>query len=263
MQRRANLLILIGIAVFVLGGALVFVALRNNDSTSSSKASSTKVSVLVATQDLKPGTLGDDVLSANDVSVQQVPVGDRKTNAISATAALSGQIVISAVHKGDQVTAANLRTQSVRAQSITIPSGKQAVAVTLPFTPAAAAYAAPGDEVNVYVVVRPGDPGSPPNAPYTSLIVSNASVLDVSQQVAPQAGDVAAASDPSASAATKPTTDANRTGAGSITYLLALSPSDASKVIFASSMNQLYFTVVRHGDPAVTAGPTNYGNVNP
>jgi Flp pilus assembly protein CpaB len=251
-------LILVGIAVFVLGGALVFVALRNNDNGSSPKASATKVSVLVATQDLKPGALGDDVLTANGVTVQQVPVSDRKAGAVTSTAALSGQILTSAVHKGDQLTSANLRAQSARAQSITIPSGKQAVAVTLPFTPAAAAYAAPGDEVNVYAVVRPGDPGAPPNAPYTQLIVSNVSVLDVSQQVAPQASDVAAAADSTGTSAEK-----NRTGAGSLTYLLALTPSEASKVIFTSSMNELYFTVVRHGDPASTAGATNYGNVNP
>lgn len=260
MQRRANLLILVGIAVFVLGGALVFVALRNNDTGGTAKASATKVSVVVATQDLKPGALGDDLLSADNVTVQQVPVSDRRANAVTSTAALSGEILISGVKKGDQLTTGNLRTQSVRAQSITIPAGKQAVAVTLGFTPAAAAYAAPGDEVNIYAVVRVGDPGAPPDAPYTHMLVSNVQVLDVSQQVAPQASDVTTAAD---SSTAKSPSSANRTGAGSITYLLALNPTDASRVIFTSEMNELYFTVVRHGDPASSAGATNYGNVNP
>ncbi len=251
MQRRANVLVLVGLAVVIVGGGLVLLTLRHDKGSSSSAT----VPVVVAKANIDQGTTGDDLIASGKVTVEKVAASKRSPNAISSLAALSGQITIRSLRAGEQLATDSVRTQSLRAQAIRIPPGKTGVAVTLPFTAAGGGYAGPGDTINVYTWQAPSDPGSP--IPVSKLLVANVTVLDVSQQVAPALdtnGGVTTASN----GATAP-----RPAGQSLTYLLALDPAEAEHVIFATSFNHLYFTIVHKGDaPASTPG-VKYGNQLP
>jgi hypothetical protein len=115
--------------------------------------------------------------------------------------------------------------------SFTIPDGKQAVAVQVPYVGGLAGYAQPGDTVNVYGNAEKGAIGDL-TFPATRLLLSGVQVLAVT---GPPPG----------------------AGTGNVTYLLALDASQAEQVVFFARFESLWLTLVPKGQPkAQTAGRT-------
>jgi hypothetical protein len=115
--------------------------------------------------------------------------------------------------------------------SFTIPEGKQAVAVQVPFVGGLAGYARAGDTVNVYGNVEKGTLGSIPS-PATRLLLSGVQVLAV-------------------------TGPAPGTEAGNTTYLLALDAAQAEQVVFFARFESLWLTLAPKGQkPLQTSGRT-------
>jgi Flp pilus assembly protein CpaB len=118
--------------------------------------------------------------------------------------------------------------------SFTIPEGKQAVAVQMPYIAGLAGYAKAGDVVNVYGNVdEKGAGAATPALPATKLILPGVQVLAV----------------------TGPGPGAD---AGNATYLLALDANQAEQVIFFAKNQSLWLTLVPKGQPVApaTAGHT-------
>jgi len=115
--------------------------------------------------------------------------------------------------------------------AFTIPAGKNAVAVSVAYVPGAAGFVRPGDGVNIYATVKNGKlplPGL--NPPEAKLILSNVEVLFASG-AAPGAGT------------------------GSLVFVLALDPNQAEQVIFFTTYESLYFSLVpKNAPPAATSG---------
>ena len=121
---------------------------------------------------------------------------------------------------------------SVAPTSFTIPEGKQAVAVQLPFVGGLAGYAKAGDTVNVYGNAAADSLGDLP-FPATRLLLPGVEVLAVSGP-APGAE------------------------AGNVTYLLALDAAQAEQVVFFSKFESLWFTLAPKGQAKPqTAGRTH------
>lgn len=244
-MKRANVLMIAGALLLVLGVALVW-ALGQDEGDDVAEP---QVAVLVARADLSAGQAGEEVVAAGRVGVEKVPASEAVEGVLGSTTAMAGNVLATDVAEGEQVVATDVRVAALRNASITIPDDKQAVAVTVDFTAGAAGYAAAGDRVNVYVNVPPGTQGAP-KAPYTKLLLSNVEVLDVSNELAPQrAEEVTAAS-------ATPTTA--RTTTGDLTLLLALDAGQAEQVVFAASQNQLWFTVVPKDQADSTTGGVDY-----
>ncbi|HEY4378655.1 MAG TPA: Flp pilus assembly protein CpaB [Acidimicrobiales bacterium] len=237
MTKRPNILVGLGIALFLVGGAIVFFVLQGGHH--SSHDSNRKVPVLVARADVATGATGDDLVSGDKVAVEQVEESERAPDALSSTSSLAGQIVSSQIGKGGQVRSANLRPQTLRSASVRIPKGHQAVAVSVDYTAGVAGYAGPGDHVNLYASVSGEKAGAP--ASLTGLLLSDITVLDVSKEVAPlRAG-------PATSDST--TTGTARRGDDSdITLLLSVTSQEANQIVFANQFNSLYFTVLPDHD---------------
>jgi hypothetical protein len=108
--------------------------------------------------------------------------------------------------------------------SFTIPEGKQAVAVQMPYVAGLAGYAKAGDIVNVYANAEKGPLGDLAY-PATRLLFGNVSVLAVT---APGPG----------------------AGSGNATYLLALDAAQAEQAIFFARFESLWLTLVPKGQPA-------------
>ena len=117
--------------------------------------------------------------------------------------------------------------------SFTIPAGKQAVAVQVPYVAGLAGYAKAGDIVNVYGNIDASGAGATPAPPATKLILSGVEVLAV----------------------TGPGPGAD---SGNATYLLALDANQAEQAIFFAKFQSLWLSLVPKGQPTSpqTAGHT-------
>jgi len=117
---------------------------------------------------------------------------------------------------------------------VKIPTGKEALEVQLPAVQGLAGYAKTGDRVNVYGTFKDHQPNNAvKGAPLTKLVLSNVEVLS-----------------------------AVNNGAN-VTYVLAVNPNEAEQVIYLSSFEGLWLTLVRDGAPTVGGTPGhNASNVS-
>ena len=231
MHKRSNLLLLVGVAAFVVGAALVVSILRNDDDGTRS-ANSGKV--LVAAQAIPAGTTGGDAVGKQLVTLRDVPASVRATDVLTDPAQLTGRVLDIDVAAGEQIKASALRPMALRTGAITIPAGKQGVAVQLPFVAGGAGYVGAGDLVNIYgnVAERSDAP------PVTKLVLANVKVLDVSNEIAPRV-----------------TSDEARPAGTNVTYLLALDPDQAERVIYLAANAQLWLALQNADGGAVPATP--------
>lgn len=117
------------------------------------------------------------------------------------------------------------------APAVKVPAGKEAVAVQVPTVPGLAGYAKAGDRVNVYGTFKDRQPNAGARGvPLAKLILADASVLAVT---APAAG----------------------AEGGTATYLLAVSPGDAEKVIYLASFEGIWLSITPDGAPAIGNTP--------
>jgi Flp pilus assembly protein CpaB len=180
-NAKSTRIIAIGVGVFVIGGALLFLLLRGGSSTPKHKT-----------------------LAA----------------APTTSTTIAGAVSVSAT-----------APTALPVLSFKIPDGMNAVAVPMDYFAGIGGYARTGDQVNVYMVFGK-DCASQPQPSGVKLLLSNVKVLEV-------LGSAPAASGTAAS------------------YLLALSPQDAERVIFAEKFESLYFTLTTNNEqPAGTAGVT-------
>jgi Flp pilus assembly protein CpaB len=114
--------------------------------------------------------------------------------------------------------------------SFTIPDGKQAVAIQMPFVAGLAGFAKAGDTVNVYGVIDEKGAGAEPAPPASKLILPGVQVLAVT---APAPG----------------------ADAGNATYLLALDAPQAEQAIFFAKFQSMWLTLVPKGQPKAPATP--------
>jgi hypothetical protein len=144
---------------------------------------------------------------------------------------------------GKDKTAASTTTTTVQAGTVvvnaaapaapttfTIPEGKQAVAIQMPFVAGLAGYAKAGDTVNIYGVVDERGAGVEPAPPVSKLLLPGVQVLTVT---APPPG----------------------AEGGNATYLLALDAAQAEQAIFFAKFQSLWLTLVPKGQPKAPATP--------
>ena len=261
-KRSNNLIIVLGLVTAVVGGGLVLLLLgRDGGDESAEGSSGGTVPVLVSKRSIAQGTAGADLGDA--VEVKQVPAEVRSSDALVSLGELAERTTTVEIAPDQQLRSAFFRQRTARGEAIKVPDGKQAVAMTIPFTNAGGGYVGPGDRINIYALVGrqngavaplcgeglcpSGDPRGPQAT--SQLVLANVEVLDVSQELAPAivtngqpaTGEAAAARGVGAS----PT----------LTYLMALDATQAEKAIFFSRFGEVYLTLVPRGQPdATTAG---------
>ncbi len=174
-RNRSTALIAIGAAVFVVGAALTFILLRDDD-------------------------------------------GDSKVSAAAPTASVSQAAPAAQPAPG-------------AAPTVKVPAGKEAVAVQVATVPGLAGYAKTGDRVNIYGTFKDRQPNAGARGvPLAKLILADAEVLAVT---APAAG----------------------AEGGTATYLLAVNPGDAEKVIYLASFEGIWLSITPDGAPAIRDTP--------
>ncbi len=118
--------------------------------------------------------------------------------------------------------------------TFTIPEGKQAVALQMPYVAGLAGYTKAGDTVNIYATVEKGQTGDVP-PPTARLVLPSVDVLAV-------------------------TSPAPGAEAGNAVYLLALDAAQAEQAIFFSRFESLWMTLVPKGQPKAQTTGRSYKN---
>jgi Flp pilus assembly protein CpaB len=230
VRSRSNLLVLLGIAFFVVGGVLVYL-ITDDDGDGGSKAAE-QVQVVIATTDIEAGSLANDLIEENKLRAVEIDPARLVAGAIGSLTQLEGATFTQGFGANQQITQVGVQLANNR--TFTIPEGFDAVAVQLEFVPGVAAYVSPGDHINLYGAA----------SERAELVLTNVEVLDVDLTIPPRRGS---------------TTDSNtsatpRASTSAVTYLLALHPDDAEKVIYLTQFQALYASLTADGaDPA---GPT-------
>jgi len=266
-KRSNNLIIVLGLVTAVVGGGLVLLLMgRGGDKgTPAAGSSGDTVPVLMSKRSIKLGSAGADLGDA--VEIKQVPAVTRSSDALVSLGELAERTTTVDIGPGQQLRSAFFRQRTARGEAIKVPDGKQAIAMTIPFTNAGGGYVGPGDHINLYALVGRQNgivaplcgtglcPGGDPKAAQASaqLVLANVQVLDVSQEVAPATVTNA-----------QPAADGQvARGAGAsptLTYLMALDASQAEKAIFFSRYGEVYLSLVPEGQPDATTGGRDQTN---
>ena len=260
MRQRSNLIILFGIAFFLVGGAIVFLVLNDEDddgggSAAGGTGAAAEVSVLVAAADIPANTLATEAIADGLLATEQVATGAQPVGAITTADALENRIFAVAVEEGTAITTTQLATRSL--SNVQIPEGFDGVAITVDYTNGGAGYVAPGDTINVYGVFGAGETGDAglssageQPVPRTELILTNVRVLDVSAQ---QGTSV---QQPAQDPATGGQQTLGRQPLDTpLTYLLALRPTDAERLVQVTSFADLYLSLTADNAPNVGDTP--------
>ena len=212
MRSRNNLIIAVGIVLALLGAGTAVAYVKGSDSSTKDTRA-----VVVAT---KPVAAGATAASAG-LAVKRLPSDAVPANAVTSTAALTGQVALVAVSAGQVVTPAMFGVQGVAtAGGVVLPKGKKGIGVELAFAPGGLRYVVPGNKIDIITSLR-GD-----GIARTQVLLTGIEVIATT----PGTGTGA------------PT--AVTSGAGNLDFLLAVSEAEALKIVNAQAAKQsLYFVL--------------------
>jgi pilus assembly protein CpaB len=232
MGKRSNLIVTLGLAVFIVGAAATYLVVRNSDDGVASSAN--RVSVLVASKPIPAGTPGSNVVTQGFARTKAVDAGAKPATAVSDVSQLAGKSVTLGVAEGEILTLDQFQVAQTRIGTLKIPEGKTALAVQLGNVPGIAGFAGAGDRINVYGLIKPDtDPKFPQGASH--LILQNTEVLNVN------GAQLAAAQ--------------GQPGGTGLVYLLAVTPVEAERLAYLTSFQQLYFSLVSKDAAPVPGTP--------
>ena len=232
MGKRSNLIVTLGLAVFIVGAAATYLVVRNSDD--GVVAGAGKASVLVADKPIPAGTTGAAAVNGGLVKNKAIDIAAKPATALTDVSQLAGKTVTLGVSEGAILTQDQFQTAQTRIGTLKIPDGKTAVAVELANVPGVAGFAGAGDRINVYGVVKAGsDPKNPSGMAH--LIMQNTEVLNVN-------GTTLAATQ-------------GQPGGTGLLYLLAVSPAEAERLIYLSTFESLYFSLVAKDAAPVAPTP--------
>ncbi len=268
-ERTTKWLLLGGIALAVITGILVFVAIANtggSDSKSnSSNATGTTGDVLVAKDNISAGTR----LSADMFRVATFSAGDLVPGALSDPQAIVGQTTTVDIQKGQQLSQVHVAaaTDDKRAEQLAfkIPEGHRAVAMKVSKDTAIGGLLVPGDRVDVLVTVHEKDKGADQDYIRVQTVLQDILVVareqtDVDRVVAlgtPAAGTSATdANTPNDQAFQQRPDDIKPDGSVSVVSL-ALSPQDVQQLVLAQAMGELTLSMRPYGEN----DPINLGDL--
>jgi pilus assembly protein CpaB len=231
LATRSKVGFIAGLLLFVVGlSTAAFLASRHSASPDAVPG----VDVFYAAGPIGTGTTGlaavtGGVLKSRTVAPTAVPV-----NAVTDPAQIASGVVAAVIPAGTILTTDMFPAPQTRIGTLVIPPGKRALALRLEPVPGVAGFAGGGDLVDVYGVTATADPA----AARVQLVLQAVQVLNVNGVGLPVAQ--------------------GQPDGPSLVYLLAVTPSEAERLIFNSEFNKLYFDLVAKGEPPVVtsgAGP--------
>jgi Flp pilus assembly protein CpaB len=183
-ERTNKWLLIGGLALAILTGALVFLAVRGNGSDDSAPmpVASGDTEVLVATSNIAAGTK----LDADMFRVAAFGEADMVPDAISDPQAIIGETVTVELLKGQQLSSVHLAAATddarVDALAFKIPENHRAIAITVTEGTAIGGNIVPGDRVDVIVKVDETERAEPEDLHFIRVHTVLQNVLVVARE---------------------------------------------------------------------------------
>lgn len=195
-----------------------------------------RVAVLVATAGVPTGTAGGAAIGDGRIVARWVAPDRRPPDAVGAAAEISAKVAATAIAPGAVVTTSMFSAPQTRIGTIVIPAGRRALAVEMEPVAGLAGFAGAGDRIDVYAVTK----GEGQPSPGVRLVLQGVEVLSVNGTGIPTAQ--------------------GQPGSPNLIYLVAVTPTEAEKVIYLKQFEKLYFDLIPQGEGPVRtpgAGPTS------
>lgn len=231
-MRKLNVTILVGVIVAIIGFALVFAYGSNVDKRVADGKRTHKV--LVSTALLRQGATPAQI-TASTVS-KDVPEAYLAEGYLTNLDSVKGLVLLGPVGQDSQLTA-TMFGQPLDAGAVTPSKGNVALAVQVELSPGVARYIVPGSSIDVFVTYTGGAGGQSASsgrvASRTKLFLSKVTVLSVSIATPPAGKDQAKTDGSTATA----------TSSALVVAVVDVSPTDAEKLVNATTLGSIYFAL--------------------
>jgi Flp pilus assembly protein CpaB len=214
---------MIGVLLFIAGSAIAYASVEGASKKAGSGTTTVApvtTSAVVAKSNIPAGTTGQTMISSGLVAIELIPTKAYSPTDLGSLNGLTNEVLTTPITKGHAISSAELTAST---SSISLPTGMDAVTVTVSGTDGLAGYLQPGSRVDVYANITKVSTGSAASStlpiPCTQLAMANIEALDVESTVPTYSSHP---------------TSAGRTIPPSETLLLAVSPSQARTLEFLS-----------------------------
>ncbi len=197
------------------------------------KEDSTPVEVMVSRQAIAKGTSVNTM--KNQVEIKKIPKRYVAEGAYSDLSQLDDQITVVSLNKGEQITNSMLKKTSQAGLSYQIPESLVAISMPVDEIIGVSGQLKQGDHLNIIATFSPG----PGGMDISKTLLQNIEVLHVS-------------SDKSGSKSSTQTGKSGTQGSQKSTMVLAVSPGDAEKLVFAEEKGTVWLTLVPPDYAALT-----------
>jgi pilus assembly protein CpaB len=238
---RRTLLLIAALVVAALGTALVFIYVNNADNRA--QADATLVKVLVATQDVAAGTTAADASADGAFDIQEVSDASLATGALSDISAISDQVALAPIFEGQQILTQMFGSVATTS-ALSVGKGEIAIAVELGDPNRVAGFVEPGSQVAVFATVEGAN-----QEQETRVLLTRSDVIAVGASTV----TTQTTTDNSGESTTEEISRAILT--------LALTQTDAQRIIFAQEQGPLYFGLLPQGTDVKPGGPINAQNL--
>jgi pilus assembly protein CpaB len=238
VSNRRTLIAVAAVVLAVAAGIGAWAYVSGADQRAQDRAK--LVEAYVARQNISKGTSGDQVVSSGMLAKRRVPREAVPQAALTNSAVIKGKVALAAIGAGQFVVTEQFVSPGRSGGGIggALPSGKQAITISVDDAHGVAGFITPDDHVNVIVAAKlRKDPQAkfdahiPDNV--AAFMVQNVQVLAVGQQSDQPATN---------SKGTDSTTSQQKANRGLVT--LAVDPEDAQRLAFAQQNYAIYLTLV-------------------
>ena len=230
-MKRSNVIVALGLAVFVVGAVATYLVV-NKDDSEASKPSAGEANVLYASQSIPAGTTGVAAVQQGMVKSKTVAATARPSSAYSDPSELVGKTAVAAVAEGSVLTSDQFPKSSTKIGTLTIPEGKTALALKMGHLNGLAGFVQAGDRVDIFgSIKRP--PCNCPKEEQSRLVLQNIEVLNVSA----------------------PTVAPGQPADASSVFVVAVTPAEAEGLVYLTTFQDLYFSLVPREQAPVPPTP--------
>lgn len=240
MKTRTAILI-ISIVLGVLAVAGIFAYIRAFQTNIEKEAE--KVEVIVAKENLKKNSFAKELFEQGLLEKKEIPKKYVAEGALKDFSAIEGKVLTADVSKGQQITNSILSTTVTAGIAFQVPEGFRAVAIEVNDITGVSGKIRSGDRVDVIASFKQGAGVDAK----TKIILQNIMVLEGFLEETGLAKSAGVFDEDQ-----KTVTPIRRT------IILALSPVDAEKLVFAAEIGNVWFALRPNKEekPATTPGQT-------
>lgn len=225
-MKRSNVIVALGLAVFVVGAAATYFVLRGDDSSQAAPAAN-QTAVLIAAKPIPAGTTGSKALEQGMVDTKTVNTSSAPAGALTNPQDIVGKTAVSSIAEGSFLTTDQFPQPQTGIGTLDIPDGLTALAIQLDYIQGVAGFPRSGDRIDIYGVIKTGGQEK------AQLVMQNTEVLSVST----------------------PTVAAGQPADLSPVFLVAVTPPQAEKLVYLTTFQSLYFSLVPRDAAPVPATP--------